>query len=126
MKVSINKRLRWINIKINFKEVFVRSIKINIEGEKTEYWCAIIVVDYDSCFRCESVMMDFSPIFLMDAWEPECLEGVKISFIFNDRKAFDKFLNHVNRAPINSEMSVVYIDTDEQSFVEEVYINTCR
>ena len=99
---------------------------IKTEGDKPKYWCEIMVVD--DCFRdyCERVMMDFSPLFLMDAWEPECLEGVKISFIFNDRKAFDKFLNHVNRAPINSEMSVVYIDTDEQSFVEEVYINTCR
>ena len=71
-------------------------------------------------------MMDFSLIFLMDAWEPECLEGVKISFIYNDRKAFDKFVDFINSAPVNSEMSVIYIDTEEQSFVEEVYINTCR
>lgn len=99
---------------------------IKTEGEKPEYWCSVIVVDYDSCFRCESVMMDFSPIFLMDAWEPECLEGVKISFIYNDRNNFDQFLNSINSAPVNSEMSVIYIDTEEQSFVEEVYINTCR
>lgn len=62
-------------------------------------------------------------IFLVDAWQPERLEGMKFSFVFTDKYMYDAFKEYVRTAKLNNAMSTILLDLDERVVVREEWMN---
>ena len=62
-------------------------------------------------------------IFLVDAWQPERLEGMKFSFVFTDKYMYDAFKEYVRTAKLNNAMSTILLDLDERVVVKEEWMN---
>ena len=58
----------------------------------------------------------------MDAWEPEKLKGIKISYVFIDKGIFDEFCAAVAVASVHNEMSIILIDPATYKILDEVWI----
>lgn len=70
------------------------------------------------------LMQRISSVFLRDAWLPESLSGVKISFAFADEQLFEGFLDAVSYAKVNSEMTAILLDpNDSYKVIREVWIS---
>lgn len=63
-----------------------------------------------------------SEVFLLDAWDPEALRGLKISFAFADRDVLGEFWNAVSQAKIHNEMSLILIDPISYRVLDEIWI----
>lgn len=68
------------------------------------------------------VMDRMSSYFLMDAWEPELLEGVRTTIVFVDKAFYDSQVDLLKNAIVNSEMSLLLLDTENETVVEEFVI----
>lgn len=62
-------------------------------------------------------------IFLVDAWQPERLEGMKFSFVFTDKYMYDAFKDYVRTAKLNNAMSTILLNLDERVVVKEEWMN---
>lgn len=60
-----------------------------------------------------------SSFFLMDAWEPELLEGIRTSMVFVDRAFYEDQVSVLKNAVVNSEISLLLLDTENEIVVEE-------
>lgn len=70
------------------------------------------------------LMQRISSVFLRDAWLPESLSGVKISFAFADEQLFEGFLDAVSYAKVNNEMTALLLDpNDSYKVIREVWIS---
>lgn len=63
-----------------------------------------------------------SNLFLVDAWQPEVIKGLKTSFVFLNAEVFDGFLTALRDAKLNTEMSAVLLDVDSNSVIEERWL----
>ena len=60
--------------------------------------------------------------FLIDAWTPDQLKGLKMSFAFADSEIFYEFVATLRNANLNNEMTAVLVDTATFQVVKEVWI----
>ena len=60
--------------------------------------------------------------FLLDAWEPDEVRGMKVSFVFVDELIFESFKEYVVNAKLNNEMSIILINPETYQVVSEVWI----
>lgn len=60
--------------------------------------------------------------FLLDAWEPEEVKGMKVSFAFVDKQLFDLFKDYVQNANLHNEMTLILMDQDDFRVISEVWI----
>lgn len=68
------------------------------------------------------VLEKLSPWFVLDAWEPERLAGLKISFAFVDVQLFEAFKEAVLNAKLHTEMTILLLDQVNYSILTEVWI----
>ena len=62
-------------------------------------------------------------IFLVDAWQPERLDGVKYSFVFTDKYMYDAFKDYIRTAKLNNAMSTILLNLDERVVAKEEWMN---
>lgn len=109
------------------------SIHVEDKGHTNtnQLWCfeldAHIADDYEQRHMDARHFMKFkwerrSGVFLMDAWEPEKLKGIKISYVFIDKGIFDAFCAAVAVASVHNEMSIILIDPTTYRVLDEVWI----
>ena len=60
--------------------------------------------------------------FLLDAWEPEEVKGMKVSFAFVDQQLFDMFKEYVKNAKLHNEMTLILMDSENYNVISEVWI----
>lgn len=60
--------------------------------------------------------------FLLDAWEPDEVKGMKVSFVFIDQELFDLFKEYVRNAKLHNEMTLILMDQENYSVISEVWI----
>ena len=60
--------------------------------------------------------------FLIDAWTPDQLKGLKMSFAFADSEIFYEFVATLRDANLNNEMTAILVDTATFQVVKEVWI----
>jgi len=75
-----------------------------------------------SRFYLNWVFEKLNPWFVVDAWEPERLKGMKLSFAFVDSKLFDDFREAVQNAKLHTEMTILLLDQTNYSVLTEVWI----
>lgn len=68
------------------------------------------------------VLEKLSPWFVLDAWEPERLAGMKLSFAFVDAQLFEAFKEAVLNAKLHTEMTILLLDQVNYSVLTEVWI----
>ena len=61
-----------------------------------------------------------SALFLRDEWEPETLKGIKNSLIFVDPIYYEFVVNNLPDIKVNSDMSLILVDIDNNKVVKEV------
>lgn len=108
------------------------SFAIHMQGYDPRYWNFILCTQTfnqdDERDRREMIsfnrrIMDrYASIFLRDAWEPENFSDVKTSFVFIDPVLYTMFEDLILKATVNSEMSIILLDTEKQKVLTEVMI----
>lgn len=75
-------------------------------------------------FECEASVMfhDSAEIFLKDAWEPERMEKVHVSFAFTDIETLEAFYNKIKPGKVHGWVSLILVDLDSQVVLHERYI----
>ena len=68
------------------------------------------------------IIESISPWLLLDAWMPEVLDASKFSFVFLDLFIFEEFINAMQHAKLNTEMTAILLDVDNYSVVKEVWL----
>lgn len=77
----------------------------------------------DARFQVRRRMQMRTNIFLVDAWQPERLDGVKYSFVFTDKYMYDAFKDIVRTAKLNNAMSTILLNLDERVVAKEEWMN---
>ena len=65
---------------------------------------------------------NFTRLFLLDEWEPECLENIKLNFVFSGEDQYSNIKTVLSNRTVNSSMSLILIDPndpDDMTIVEE-------
>lgn len=75
-------------------------------------------------FECEADLMfhDSAEIFLKDAWEPERMEKVQVSFAFTDIETLEAFYSKMKSGKVNGWFSLILVDLESQVVLEERFI----
>lgn len=73
-------------------------------------------------FMVRMLLERITPWFLVDAWYPEELRGHKFSFAFVDEGLFYTFIEAVQPAKLNNEMTVLLMDSYTLEVQKEVWI----
>lgn len=68
------------------------------------------------------IMEKISVWFLLDAWEPDEVKGMKVSFVFVDEELFEGMKETLQRAKLHNEMSLILMDADDYRVIKEVWI----
>lgn len=74
-------------------------------------------------FNIRRTMQMRSEIFLVDAWQPERLAGMKFSWVFTDPYMYDAFKDYIKTAKLNNAMSMILLDIDEKLVMKEEWMN---
>lgn len=111
---------------------FVLNVRSEANSSKIKDWAFYVfsrVVDRSEddyrrslAFDMRRIMERASGWFLIDAWSPEKIEGLKLSFVFADDEIFDRFIEAVKDAKLNNEMTAILIDPVAYQVVREVWI----
>lgn len=64
----------------------------------------------------------YSRYYLTDAWQPESLNDVKISFVFIWPDLYNAFISLLEDAQINNEMTAILIDQQAGTVVQEEWL----
>ena len=64
-----------------------------------------------------------SDIFLVDAWQPERLEGLKYSWVFIDEAMYNAFKEYTKTARLNNAMSTILLDINDRVVLKEEWMN---
>lgn len=99
-----------------YKTMSYKGIKRCVVGNSS-----IEGIDYE----CEADFMfhDEAEYFLMDAWEPEKLRKVKMSYVFPDREIYEAFYKRVENARVHNWISVVLVDLKLGCVIEERFLH---
>lgn len=73
----------------------------------------------DTSYAITDTNSRLSKIFLMDAWEGEKLEGMKVSAVFLNHTMFDAYVDAMRGKVFNMEFSVLFFDPKLGEFVDE-------
>lgn len=65
----------------------------------------------------------FAKIFLVDAWVPDYFRNQKTTFVFCDSTIYASVVEQYKDAPINSAITVMLIDSDNEKIVEETWLS---
>lgn len=79
----------------------------------------------DDSFYIRRIIDNNAVIFLQDAWEPEESKQNKFSFGFVDETYFNMFIDALQIAKFNNQMSAILIDINAQKVLKE-YIFPCK
>lgn len=64
-----------------------------------------------------------SNIFLIDAWQPERLAGLKYSWVFADEDIYNAFRDYMKVARLNNAMSTILVDVNDRVVLKEEWLN---
>ena len=64
----------------------------------------------------------FNQLFLMDAWEPEMYKGMRTSIVFVDKQYFDEQVEIYKQATVNTDISLILVDLENEVVLDEVAI----
>lgn len=76
----------------------------------------------DAKYQIRRRIQMHSNIFLVDAWQPERLEGMKFSFVFTDKYLYDAFRDYIRTAKLNNAMSTILVDISERIVIKEEWL----
>lgn len=62
-------------------------------------------------------------VFLVDAWQPERLAGMKYSWVFTDPYLYDAFREYTKTARLNNAMSTILLDLSDRVILKEEWMN---
>ena len=68
------------------------------------------------------IMQKINVWFLLDAWEPDEVKGMKVSFVFVDEELFEGIKETLQRAKLQNEMSLIFMDANDYKVINEVWI----
>lgn len=77
----------------------------------------------DARFQIRRRIQMHSNVFLVDAWQPERLEGMKYSFVFTDEYYYSAFKDYIRTARLNNAMSVILVDLKDRIVKREEWLN---
>lgn len=114
------------------------NLLVRVQGYEPMYWkyktmsytgikrCVVGVSPIEGIdYECEADLMfhDEAEYFLLDAWEPEKLCKVKMSYVFPDRQIYEAFYKRVENARVNNWISIVLVDLKLGCVIEERFLN---
>ena len=67
-------------------------------------------------------MRIYGRVFLQDVWEPETINDIHNSFVFTKRKPYEVVKSVLGRQTVNTRISLILIDPEEQHVAEEFLI----
>lgn len=89
----------------------------NEKGESIEWFNRGIFADF---------LMHYERQFLIDAWAPDLMprliEEVKFVFIISDRRVYDALIEGFKGIKVNSYMTLMLLDLENDQFVEETQL----
>ena len=65
------------------------------------------------------IMRNAGAFFLLDAWKPELLKEVRVSFAFIRPETFELYYNQLKDVEVNTYFSLLLLDLDKNNVVEE-------
>ena len=76
-------------------------------------------------YECEADLMfhEEAEYFLLDAWNPEKLCKVKMSYVFPDREIYEAFYKRIENAKVHNWISIVLVDLKLGCVIEERFLN---
>lgn len=80
-------------------------------------------VEFNAKATIRRMMQTRSDIFLVDAWQPERLTGIKYSWVFTDPYLYDAFREYTKTARLNNAMSTILVDPNERVILKEEWMN---
>ena len=109
------------------------AFAIHIQGYEPRYWNFVVnsmrfendddeQLCRDKKMFIRRTMDHYAHMFLRDAWEPESLKDIKTTFVFVDLEAFTLIKDLLGHARVNTDMSIILIDTKKQEVVTEFSI----
>ena len=109
------------------------AFAIHIQGYEPRYWNFVInsmrfrkdddeQLSEDKKMFIRRAMDRYAPLFLQDAWEPESVKDIKTTFVFVDSEAFALFKDLLGHARVNTDTSMILVDTEKQEVVTEFSI----
>ena len=116
----------WERIRDKFELDLGYNAVLTVENDegKTENW-GLIVDDtapeyemyeflyHDDWLDSLGLAQDYSQLFLRDAVDPESLDGIKTSFVFQNYKNFNSAVMELEEMEVNSYISLVLIQDYE-------------
>lgn len=114
------------------------NLLVRIQGYEPSYWkykmmsCTGIKryaasgspnkeLDYE--YEADFMFHDEAEYFLMDAWEPEKLRKVKMTYVFPDREIYEAFYKKIENARVHNWISIVLVDLKLGCVIEERFIH---
>ena len=79
--------------------------------------------EINSRMTIRRMMQMRNEIFLIDAWQPERLEGMKYSWVFADPNLYDAFREYTKTARLNNAMSTILVDLNDRVILKEEWMN---
>ena len=101
---------------INVWKIYLYPRQIGDDFERT--------ATRDARMEIHLLIQRLATMLLRDAWQPESLLGVKTSFAFIDKKLHSAFIDAMQTAKVNNEMSVLLLDPiNSYKVVSETWIS---
>ena len=109
------------------------AFAIHIQGYEPRYWNFVVnsmrfrkdddeQLSEDKKMFIRMTMDRYAPVFLQDAWEPESMKDIKTTFVLVDSEAFALLKDLLGHARVNTEMSIILVDTEKREVVTEFSI----
>lgn len=129
-----NRRLRAkiVNLQELFPQEIGGDFRIELIGEAQDYpWHFMInplndsneLSDLRKVVNVKDFFRHYATLFLQDAWEPEKLRNRKVSFVFADSGYYEGFLELMQNASIQGDMSAILVDVNNNVVREETSIS---
>lgn len=116
------------NVQSKFAFSHMSSFAVWLEDERLMWNFIVIptilseVEDRDRRFLKTHTMDRLTRLFLADAWEPEFFAGMCTSIAFLDKEFFDEQVAMLGQAQVNTDISLILIDTEKEEVLEEFAI----
>lgn len=120
--------------KSRFGLSYPSSFGIRTQGYEPLFWNIIVdptVLTQEDIDRSRELgssahlrasMRKYAPLFLMDAWESDALAQFKNTLVFIDRLTYETFKERLMTVRVNSEMSLLLVDTEQHRIIEEAHL----
>lgn len=78
-------------------------------------------IDYE--YEADFMFHNEAEYFLLDAWDPEKLSKIKMTYVFSDREIYEAFYKKVENAKVHNWISIVLIDLKSRCVIEERFLH---